>query len=241
MSITAICLLKVPSLPLPSQGPVRAEALQDSVLLHTTLDFADDPEDVAGAIRTLLGEALAEQHRDERGLFLIPSVAAPRALSYAQVIEEVAEGGVWAPWEASEVEIETPLGAAGPGMAGLLGSMLGQMPEGMFERAAASLKNDPSALQDAAAQLPGLLQNPGALQDLLQQGSSQLPELAGMLKSMGLDISSPELSQITSGLQAELSRDPSRLIAMAESLFAGAQGGQASEEEDDEEDEPKKR
>lgn len=238
MPIHAICLLKVPSLPLPSQGPVRAEALQDCVLLHTTLDFADDPEDVAGAVRTLLGEDLAEQHQDARGVFLIPSVAAPRARSYAQVIEEVAEGGVWAPWEDSGVEIESPLGAAGPGLSGLLGSMLGQMPEGTFERAAASLRDDPSALQNAAAQLPGLLQNPGALQDLLQQGSSQLPELASMLRNMGLDVNSPELSQITSGLQAELSRDPSRLLAMAENLFAGAR---AEEDDLEDEDEPKKR
>ncbi|HET8937732.1 MAG TPA: hypothetical protein VFN67_30015 [Polyangiales bacterium] len=233
MPITAICLLKVPSLPLPEQGPVRAETLEDSVLLHTTLDFSDDPEDVAGAVRSLLGEDWAEQHEDERGVFLIPSVAAPRARSYDQVIEEVGEGGVWAPWDATD-DVQVQLGAAGPGLSGLLGSMLGQMPEGMFERAAASLRDDPSALQDAAAQLPGLLQSPGALQDLLQQGSSQMPELASMLRGMGLDVNSPELSQITSGLQAELSRDPARLLALAENLFAGAQPEQADDEDDDE-------
>ena len=238
MPITAICLLKVPSLPLPNSGPVRAETLDDSVLLHTTLDFSDDPEDVAGAVRSLLGEEWAEQHEDERGLFLIPSVAVPRARSYAQVIDEVGEGGVWAPWAADE-DMELQLGAATPGLSGLLGSMLGQMPDGMLERAAASLREDPSALQDAAAQLPGLLQNPGALQGLLQQGSSQLPELANMLRGMGVDVNSPELSQLTSGLQAELSRDPSRLLAMAENLFAGAKLDQADEEEDD--DEPTKR
>ena len=231
MPITAICLLKVPSLPLPSEGPVRAEKLDDSVLLHTTLDFADDPEDLAGAVRSLLGESLADQHEDERGLFLIPSVAAPKARSYAAVIEEVADGGVWAPWEPGDDDAGLqglPLTAAGggPELAGLLGSMLGGMPPGMLAQAAASLKDDPSALQAAAAQLPGLLQGPGGLQ-------SQVPELAGMLQAMG--VSGSQLSDITKGLQEELARDPSRLLAMAEGLFGAA--GQADPDEDEDEDE----
>lgn len=218
MPITAICLLKVPSLPLPSEGPVRVEKLDDSVLLHTTLDFADDPEDLAGAVQSLLGPA-ADQHDDERGVFLIPSVAAPKARSYAGVIEEVADGGVWAPWEPAEEQAGLPLTAAGPELAGLLGSMLGGMPPGLLAQATASLREDPSALQDAAAQLPGLLQNP-----------SQMPELAGMLQAMG--VSGSQLSDITKGLQEQLARDPAQLLAMAEGLF-----GAAGAEEDDDEDE----
>jgi|GEM_PF-2794436 hypothetical protein len=223
MPITAICLLKVPSLPLPlpTEGPVRVEKLDDSVLLHTTLDFADDPEDVAGAVRSLLGEAVADQHDDERGVFLVPSVAAPKARSYASVIEEVADGGVWAPWEPTDVEVGLPLTAAGPELAGLLGSMLGGMPPGMLAQATASLREDPSALQDAAAQLPGLLQNP-----------SQMPELASMLQAMG--VSGSQLSDITKGLQEQLARDPSQLLAMAEGLFGAAGEG---DDDDDDEDE----
>ncbi|HTU61732.1 MAG TPA: hypothetical protein VMF89_24920, partial [Polyangiales bacterium] len=222
-----ICLLKVPSLPLPSEGPVRVEKLDDSVLLHTTLDFADDPEDLAGAVRSLLGEPVADQHDDERGIFLIPSVAAPKARSYAGVIEEVADGGVWASWEPAEPAEDEggvaglPLTAAGgPELAGLLGSMLGGMPPGMLAQAAASLREDPSALQDAAAQLPGLLQNP-----------SQMPELAGMLQAMG--VSGSQLSDITRGLQEQLARDPSELIAMAEGLFGAA--GETHDDDDEDE------
>jgi hypothetical protein len=229
MPINAICLFKLPSLPLPTSGPVRAEALEDCVLLHTTLDFADDPEDVSGAVRSLIGEPLASQHEDARGLFVIPSVALPRARSYEAVIEEVAEGGVWAPWDAEDAVEVMPLGAAGGGdLSALLGSMLGQMPDGMLAQAAASLREDPGALQQAAAQLPGLLQNPDALNELFQQGGSQMPELASMLRTMGVDLSGTDISQLTQGLQAELSRDPSRLLAMAESLFA-----KPDEEDDD--------
>jgi hypothetical protein len=225
MPITAICLLKVPSLPLPSEGPVRVEKLADSVLLHTTLDFADDPEDLAGAVRSLLGEAVADQHEDERGVFLVPSVAAPQARSYAGVIEEVADGGVWAPWEPAEpaepAEDGLPLTAAGPELAGLLGPMLGGMPPGLLAQATASLREDPSAMQDAAAQLPGLLQNP-----------SQMPELAGMLQAMG--VSGSQLSDITKGLQEQLARDPAQLLAMAEGLFGAA--GRADDDDDDEDE-----
>ena len=229
MPITAICLLKVPSLPLPSAGPVRVEALDDGVLLHTTLDFADDPEDVAGAVRSLLGEALAGQHQDERGLFLIPSVAAPQARTYAQVLEQVADGGVWAPW-APGAQPGLPLTEAGPELAGMLGSMLSQLPEGMFAQAAASLRDDPSALQQAAAQLPALLKDPGAMQGWLEQGQAQLPQLADMLQAMG--VSGSQLSEITSGLQAELARDPARMIAMAEGLLGASL--ETTEEDTDE-------
>jgi hypothetical protein len=229
MPITAICLLKVPSLPLPSEGPVRVEKLEDSVLLHTTLDFADEPDDLAGAVRSLLGEPLAQQHEDERGVFLIPSVAAPTARAYAGVIEEVADGGVWAPWEPAEgapgLAGGLPLTAAGPELAGLLGSLLGGMPQGALAQAAASLREDPSALQNAAAQLPGLLQDPGALR-------SQVPELAGMLQALG--VSGSQLSDITKGLQEQLARDPAQLLALAEGLFGAA--GDADEDEDDEDD-----
>jgi hypothetical protein len=71
-----------------------------------------------------------------------------------------------------------------------------------------------------------------------------MPELAGMLRTMGVDMSGADIAQLTSGLQAELSRDPSRLLAMAESLFAGT--GQHDDEEleqddDDAETKPNKR
>ena len=59
MPLTAICLLQLRAAPqLPTQGPVRVEALQDGLLLHTPLDFSDEPEELAGAVRALLGEAL---------------------------------------------------------------------------------------------------------------------------------------------------------------------------------------
>jgi hypothetical protein len=211
MPITAICLLQLRSAPqLPTTGPVRVEALEDGLLLHTPLDFADEPEELAQAVRTLLGE-LASQHRDPRGLFLIPSAAAPAARRYADVVSEVAEGGVWAEWAPQ------PTAAAGmPDLSGLLGGMLGA-----------------EALQQASAALPGLLAEPDALSKLMQNSSSQMPELANMLSGMGIDLGSPEIQELTRGLQQELARDPSRLFSLAEQLLSGQAG--RPEDDDDEE------
>lgn len=234
MPITAICLLQLRGAPqLPTQGPVRVEALQDGLLLHTPLDFGDEPEELAGAVRSLLGDALASQHRDPRGVFLIPSAAAPKARSYDAVIDEVGEGGVWASWAGAQ-----PSAAGMPDLSGLLGGMLGQMP-GLAE-AAANLRADPDALRQASAALPGLLQQPGGLAEMLQSSSSQMPELGQMLQGMGIDLASPEVQEITRGLQQELARDPSRLFQLAEQMFAGG-AHDADDEDSEDEDEAKDR
>ena len=204
------------------------EALEDGLLLHTPLPFGDDPEELAAAVRSVLGEPLASEHRDARGVFLIPSAAAPRARTYAGVVDEVGEGGVWVEWSAPQ-----PTAAGVPDLSGMLGGMLGSMPG--FAAAAASLRDNPDALQQASAALPGLLQQPGALADLVQQSSSQLPELAGMLKGMGIDLGSPQVQELTRGLQQELARDPNRLMQLAEQLFSGgADQGEPDEEEEEE-------
>jgi hypothetical protein len=114
------------------------------------------------------------------------------------------------------------------------------MPEGLLGAAAAAMRENPDALRHATAQLPGLLAQPGALGDLLQQGSSQMPELANMMRAMGINLQGADLANITSGLQAELSRDPSRLLSLAESLFGGGDGV-SEPEEDEEEDAGEKR
>ena len=227
MPLTAICLLQLRAAPqLPTQGPVRVEALQDGLLLHTPLDFSDEPEELAGAVRALLGKALACEHRDPRGVLLIPSAAAPKARSYAEVIDEVGEGGTWASWSGPQ-----PTAAGAPDLSGLLGGMLGSMPG--LAAAAASLRENPDALREAGAALPGLLQQPGGLSELLQSSSAQVPELGQMLRGMGIDLASPEVQELTRGLQEQLTRDPSKLFQLAEQLFAG----EADDEDDEDADE----
>ncbi|MET0390484.1 MAG: hypothetical protein ABW321_31215 [Polyangiales bacterium] len=228
MTIATLCLLRLPTPPAPSTYIVRVEPLEDAVLLHTDFDFASDPEGLSRAIQNALGPALTQQHVDPRGVFLIPSIAAPRARSYAGVLEEVGEGGVWARWGAAA-------GAQGglPDLSSLLGGMLGQDPSSAFAAAAASLQADPSLLKAASQQLPGLLQNPAELSEMMSQANQHMPELTDMLRGMGINIGASDLQQMTQSLQAELARDPKALANLAEQLFSGEGAPDADDEDDD--------
>lgn len=221
MPISALCLIQRTQ---PSEPPAgaRIERLEDAWLVHTGQSFALAPEELSRAVRALLGDALLDQHGDARGLFFIPDVAKPSARSYAAVIDEVGDGGVWAP-----LRVAPPAAA---GLAGLLGSMLGQLPPDLLAAAAQTARENPEALQQAGAQLQGLMRDPNQLADL---AGSQLPGLSEMLRESGIDFGSPDLQRMAAGLQAELARDPNRLAQLAEQLF----GGEDLDEDDDEEEE----
>jgi hypothetical protein len=190
--------------------------------VHTGQSFALAPEELSRAVRALLGDALLDQHGDTRGLFFIPDVAKPGARSYAGVVEEIGDGGVWAP-----LRVSPPPAAAG--LAGLLGGMLGQLPPDFLAAAAASARDNPEAIQQAGAQLQDLMRDPNQLADL---AGSQLPGLTDMLRESGIDFGSPDLQRLAAGLHAELARDPSQLAKLAEQLF----GAGAADDEDDEDD-----
>jgi hypothetical protein len=109
MSIDAVALLKRSSLrdiPLePSSIPgfaqprVLEHVLDDCILFHTHVNFGDDPEAHAVALRRLLGEHL-DAHVDARGIFCLPDVAVDQARalkSYDAVIEGIGELGMWVP------------------------------------------------------------------------------------------------------------------------------------------------
>lgn len=108
MSIDAVALLKrsslrdllsPPSIPGFPQPRVLEHVLQDCILFHTHVNFGDDPEAHAVALRRMLGEHL-DAHVDARGVFCIPDVAVDhaRALkSYDAIIENVGEAGMWVP------------------------------------------------------------------------------------------------------------------------------------------------
>lgn len=217
MGINAIALLKIPHLTLATGNPGRVEPLEDGVLLHTASSFADEPEVLSEAIRSMVGDALA-QHDDARGIFILPKVAAPSARSYAAVIDEVGEGGMWVPL----TDEEQPMAMAG--FEAMLGSMMGQLPGGLV----ASLHQmaagaDANALQQAGKEL----------QTNLQQGAVPAG-LANMLGGMGIDVDSPAFAQLLSQVQGQLARDPSALLGLAEQLLGGAQA--QSDEEDPEPD-----
>lgn len=190
MAIHAIALLQIKpgagadALPL---GAARVETLDDSILLHTGARFASEPTALSYAVHALLGDELASQHRDPRGVLFIPDVAAPTARSYEAVIKEVGEGAEWGP----------PLsgaGAAAEGLEALLGNMLASMPNSVMQTASAAVNGDPQAFQALTAQLEGLLGGAGmdlsspmfqqlaqTMQAELAKDPAQLAELADRL------------------------------------------------------------
>lgn len=114
MSIDAVALLKRSSLrdislPTPStpglpQPQVLEHVLDDCILFHTHVNFGDDPEAHAVALRRMLGEHL-DAHVDPRGIFCVPDVAVDHARtlkSYDAVIEAIGEAGMWVPMVAAD-------------------------------------------------------------------------------------------------------------------------------------------
>jgi len=211
-------------------------------------DFAQEPEQLSIAVHGLVGEPL-EAHQDPRGIFFIPSVAAPRARTYEGVVEEVGEGGVWGP-----LPMVLDEGEDGDAFGALLGNLLGQMPQSLLGAANAAAHGDPNALAAMGAQMQALMGSSPALRDLAGQLSGMLsqpdaspgqpppmpPQLeqlvAGMshgsppdltqieaaLASAGIDLSSPALQEMAESMQADLARDPAQLRALTERFLAAA-------------------
>ena len=216
MPISALCLIQRQTpgeLPAPLKA-AGALSLDDAWLIPTGLNFALAPEALSQGVRTLLGEALLDEHDDERGLFIIPDVAKPSARTYAGVVEEIGDVGVWAP-----LDVDVPAG----GLDALLGGMLGQLPPDFLASAAATMRDNPEAVAQASNQLQNLMRNP-----------EQLSGLTDMLRGAGIDFNSPDLQR----LAADMARDPSQLAKMAEQLFGGADDEEDEDDEEEEDDRP---
>ena len=115
---------------------MRAESLEDAVLLHTGLPFASEPEELVAKLHAILGNVL-DEHEDPRGIFVLPDVAMPKARSYLDVLAEVGAGGSWLSIEqGGPFGLPDGLGALGA----VLGSMLQNMPESVLEAASAAAR-----------------------------------------------------------------------------------------------------
>src|SRR5262245_43514512 len=100
MSIDAIALLKIPHLPSPPSGlglgyPVEHRG--DATLLSTFDRFdGRTPDEHALALRRMLGSTL-DAHDDPRGILIFPDVVSPRTQSYAALVAELSQAGLWVP------------------------------------------------------------------------------------------------------------------------------------------------
>lgn len=203
MAITALVLLRMP----PSSTSERVTALTDGVILHSELDFSLEPEALSQALVERLGEALFA-HEDPRGIFFIPSVAAPRAQSYEAVIAEVGEGGVWGPSPLSLMQSDdsADLGA-------LLGGMLAQLPPSLAASAQAAMSGDPAALAAMGAEVQALI---GAAPALTQMLAQLTGEQAAEPGEQGPESPLPQLMR---EMQEQLMSDPSKLEQLMQQMF----------------------
>ncbi len=116
-----------------SEG-IYAEELEDgSFLLHTFQPFAlfaGNPL-LAQAWLVQLGDVLAEAHDDPRGVLFFPDTIEPEAQTYAAVVAEVGEEGIFI--DAAAPDVDALAGAAGIDMAmvqRLAEQLLGGSPDG---------------------------------------------------------------------------------------------------------------
>lgn len=226
MPIHAIALLHVPPAQLTAAPGVRIDALEDGALVHTGEDFGREPTELSLALHALLGDALA-QHEDARGILMIPEVAAPQARSYAQVVEEVGEGGVWAP-----LVDDLDQDGEGADFGALLGNLLNQMPSSLLSAASAAASGKPGAFEDMGKQLTQLMGQSSELSNLASQFAGMLGQpapdpraaaldvsaldeqklaaemanMAKLLEGSGLDLSSPALQELAAKVEAEMQR-----------------------------------
>lgn len=231
MTIRAIALLRVSLDSLPDAVRARATSLEDGILLPTDAAFATDPEELSVAVRALVGPALESEHRDPRGIFMIPDVVTPKASGYEAVVDEIGEGGVWGPLVDS---LDAPEGT--DAFKAMLGGLLEQLPSSLIAAANAAAQGQPGAFEAMSQQLSGMLGNSDALSQLFnaRPGEAVVPPallaLAGATSEGSEDTSEDDedlpVGQATSHAGADTDQpfDKSAIGDMAElaALLGGA-------------------
>lgn len=222
MALQAIALLQLRASDLRGFERARVVELDDAVLVHTGHSFAAEPEQLAASLRALLATRL-DAHRDPRGIFFLPEVAAPAARTYEAVIAEVGEGGVWA---APEEE----LAASAAGLELLLGGAGAAIPASLLASASAAAQGDPAALNAMTSEVEAMMGKSEALRSLSAQ-------MAGLLGGMGGaegGLPGPaQMEQVFAALQTQLAQNPDQLTKMVEQLFGEPSDGAAADDEDE--------
>src|SRR3954468_17814631 len=100
MGIDAVAMLRIPGLVAPKNSLGLAPGVEhrgSASLINTMIRFDElAPDEHAYHLRRSLG-ALLDQHDDPRGIFLFPDVCEPKSQDYEQIVNELAQVGVWAP------------------------------------------------------------------------------------------------------------------------------------------------
>jgi hypothetical protein len=214
---------------------VRIVALGDATLVHTMGRFGAEPDELGLTLRWLLG-GLVDRHADERGIFVFPDVAAPKASGYHALIEELGEVGFWTPRVAAD-HVPERLAQAEPGsLEAAVRDMMAALPPGALAdlgRAAAGI--DPGTMARAAQQLQAALgggdpqltaalgQSLGTAQQLLAAtgrgpGAPMQQGLAGLPFDIPDEQQAPELWRKAREQAEALLQDPARFAELSRTL-----------------------
>ncbi len=146
-------------------GPVRAVSTGDALHLHLGVPFDTPPRQLGRMVRRVLGD-LADEHSDDRGVYVYPDIARSDASTYEAIVDDLGEGGMWVPLAATE---PTTSGGANlfDAIEGLMnGDMLAQL-----QSALGDSSGDPMA---SLAGLAGKLLEDPSLRETVQTAANAL-------------------------------------------------------------------
>jgi hypothetical protein len=210
MSLTTVALIKLPlrvfdALPRaetqPDDGSFRVKGpggttydlryLQDAALVASAHPFGTDDEALTEALWSLFGDDLAD-HDDDRGIFVLPSVAKPRGTTYDLVVDEVGEVGEWISLgdedDADDAEED-------PAVAGEVEDGVGPGPDFMSAIANITKALGADTLQSLQqAMLSGDMGAFNRAQERIATQMAQRPELAAQLNGL-MGMMPPEVMQ----------------------------------------------
>ncbi len=211
MSMEAVAMVKIPAHVLASQLPaadnegtnlqaangetLTISALDDATLVFTGVSMREvEPDDLATVIRTLLGDAL-DAHGDERGVLVFPKAAAPKERSYDAAVTEVAEMGEWVPVvDAGEDEA---------GFADVASDLMSQLGPDVLDLQKRMMAGDPSAMQEAMAQVGQMLSDPSKRDALMNAVSAMAGEgspLAGLADNLPPGMAMPNPADLAANM-----------------------------------------
>ena len=231
MGIDAVALLRGTEHAIPPHRHVRK--LADGLMIHTGVRFGAAPDELGGALRAVLGDAL-DAHADPRGVFVLPDVAEPRAPTYEGVIAEIGEAGEWVPIvaaghvparfaDAPEGSMEQIVGQV---MAALGGGVLEEMQRALASGDMAAM----AAMQEKLVAAFGGEENIESLNQQLLAATQAGPDpFEGLPADMeAIDFESPEMAALMQQVDERLAFDPERRAALERMLREGG-----DEDEDD--------
>ena len=213
--------------------PLGVSALDDGALVYMGAQFAAEPDELAASLRSRLGPAL-ELHQEQRGVYIFPDVAEPRAKRYGALIAEMGEGGFWVRHfeDEEDEEYEEEEGEA-PDLEALARNLSGALPPELLARIQASFGDRvPSSPEELAAVMGS------EHKDAIMDAARRLSETLGSDLPMHLPSpeAAPELWAQARALAEELMEDDPEKLAELARRFGGGGDGEAAEEDDDDED-----